>query len=119
MPNPWKPQQPAEPIGKKRHRIEIYSAPTDALRDSYGRRGQLGALLATVWAERQDWAGDEVKEAGRETATVTTKYVIRYRADVTAAQTVKEGSDSYNVLSVLDLDGTKRDLVLSCRKVVP
>lgn len=117
---PWvKSQPPAEPIGKKSHRIEIYAAPGDATRDTFGRRAKQGALLATVWAERQDWAGDETKEGGRETASVTTKFVLRYRSDLTAAQSVEEGADVYNVLSVLDLDGTKRELVLNCRKVVP
>ncbi len=88
-------------------------------RDTFGRRLHRGDLLATVWAERQDWGGDEGKEAGRETASVTTKYVIRYRADVTAAASLEEGGEIYNVLSVLDFDGTKRELILNCRKVVP
>lgn len=116
---PFLLKQPAEPIGKKRHRIEIYSASSDASRDTFGRRAPKGNLLAIVWAERQDWAGDESKEAGRETASVTTKFVLRYRSDLTAAQSVEEGTDVYNVLSVLDLDGKKTELVLNCRKVVP
>lgn len=119
MPNPWKPQQPAEPIGKKRHRIEVYSAANDGTRDTFGRRLHRGALLAVVWAERQDWNGDEVKEGGRETASVTTRFIVRHRDDLSAAVSVEEGSDVYNVLSVLDLDGTQRELVLNCRKVVP
>ncbi len=109
----------SDPIAKKRHRITIYQVAGDATRDSYGRRLHQGALLATVWAERQDWGGDESQEGGRETASVTTKYIVRYRADVTPGMTIVEGSDTYNILSALDFDGTKRDLVLNCRKVVP
>ncbi len=109
---------PADPIGKKRHRISIYRAATDATRDTYGRRLHQGTLLATVWAERQDWGGDESMEGGRETASVTTKYIIRHRSDVTPAMTIAEGGDTYNILSVLDFDGTKKELVLNCRKVV-
>ncbi len=104
--------------GKYRHRITISQAPTDASRDTFGGRKGAGSVLATVWAELQDWGGEETSEGRRETADVVTKFKIRYRADVTPAMTVSFEGDTYNLLSVLDFDGTRRELVLNCRKVV-
>ncbi len=110
-------RQGKEPIGLKRHRISIYRAGGDASRDSYGRRLKKGELLAEIWAEKQDWSGTETKEGGKETPSVTTRFIIRYRDDLTPAMIVEEGGDSYDIESVLDLDGTMRDLTLNCRKV--
>lgn len=110
----------SEPIqaGKYRHRITIRNAPTDASRNAFGERVGSGATVATVWAEKQDWSGSEVNETGRETATVTTKWRIRYRTDVLPKMQVVFGSEVYDILNVLDFDGKKRELVLESRRVV-
>lgn len=104
--------------GKYRHRVTISAAAGDATRDSFGRRKGSGSTVATVWAEKQDWSGDENKENGRETASVVTKWRTRYRTDVQSEMTLTHGSDVYDVLSVMDFDGMKREIVLTCRKVV-
>lgn len=104
--------------GKYRHSITIRNAPADSTRDTYGRRKGSGTVLATVWAEKTDWTGDETTENRFETASVITKFRIRYRTDVLPEMQVVHGSDVYNILSVLDFDGRKRELTLNCRKVV-
>jgi len=104
--------------GKYRHRIVIKAAAGDGTRDSFGRRKGTGATVATVWAEKQDWSGDENDENGRETASVITKWRTRYRSDVTSEMTVTHGADVYNILSVMDFDGMKREILLTCRKVI-
>ena len=104
--------------GKYRHRIVIKNAAGDGMSDTFGRRLGTGSTVATVWAEKQDWTGDESDEQGRETASVITKWRTRYRADITTEMTVTHGSDVYNILSVMDYDGTKREILLNCRKVV-
>lgn len=104
--------------GKYRHRITIRNAPTDASRTSFGGRKGTGTTVATVWAEKQDWSGSEVDEVGRETPTVVTKWRTRYRTDLTPAMQIVFDGIVYDILNVLDFDGTKRELVIESRKVV-
>jgi SPP1 family predicted phage head-tail adaptor len=59
-----------------------------------------------------------VTEGRRETASVTTRFKIRYRTDIEPSMTVHLGTDVYNIASVLDFDGTQRELTLNCRKVI-
>lgn len=105
-------------IGKYRHRIVIKAAAGDATRDAFGRRKGTGSTVATVWAEKQDWAGDETAEKGRETASVLAKFRIRYRTDIDTSMTIEFNSEVYDILSVMDFDGTKRESLLTTRKVV-
>lgn len=106
------------PAGKYRHRITVKNAPLDSSRDTFGRRKGTGTTVCTVWAERQDWQGDESEQGKREVASVTTKWKLRYRTDITPEMQIIEGSDTYNILSVLDFDGTKRELLITSRKVL-
>lgn len=103
--------------GRYRHRITITAAPADASRDAYGRRKGAGSSVGTFWAEKQDWAGQETTENGRETPSITTRFKLRWRPDIKANMTVTHGSDVYDILSVMDLPGTKRELQLTCRRV--
>jgi len=103
--------------GKYRHRITIRNAAADSTRDTFGRRVGAGTTVCQVWAEKQDWQGGESTEGSRETASVTTRWRIRYRTDITPAMEVVHGSDIYNVLSVMDFDGMKRELTLNSRRI--
>ena len=110
---------PSINAGKYRHRITIKGALADASRDTYGRRkGTATTIASNIWAEKQDWLGDETTENGRETATVSTRWKIRYRTDVLPEMQLVHGSDIYDIMGVLDFEGTKRELVLNCRKVL-
>lgn len=104
--------------GKLRHRITIKNPPTDASRDSTGARTNVGTTLATVWAEKQDWSGSESRDASQETAVKLTKFVIRYLSTVLPKMQVVHKVDTYDIEQVLDLDGTKREMVLHCKKVM-
>ena len=103
--------------GKYRHRITIKNPPDDSSRDTLGRRKGSGTTIATVWAERQDWQGDESAPNNREVGAVSTKWKIRHRTDVTSKMLIFEGSVQYEIVSVLDFDGTKRELLIISRKV--
>jgi SPP1 family predicted phage head-tail adaptor len=105
-------------IGKYRHRVTIKNPPLDSARDGFGRRKGTGTTVATLWAQKEDWSGDETAENGRETASVTTKFRIRYRTDLAPKMTLTHGVVVYNILSIMDFDGTMRELLLTCRKVV-
>jgi SPP1 family predicted phage head-tail adaptor len=103
--------------GKYRHRITIRNAPLDSSRDSFGRRKGSGTTVCTVWAEKQDWAGGEATEGKREIASVNTRWLIRYRTDITSKMEVVHGSDVYDILSIMDFDGRTRELVLTTRRI--
>ena len=103
--------------GKYRHRITIRNAPPNSSRDSFGRRKGVGTTVCEVWAMREDWNGDENTDGKRVTASVLTKWRIRYRTDIFTEMQIVEGSDVYNVLSVLDWDGTRRELLINSRRV--
>ena len=103
--------------GKYRHQIVIRNPATDTSRDFGGRKGT-GTVVATVFASKEDWTGSELDESGRQTAIVTTRWKTRYRTDVLPKMQVVLGADVYNILSVLDFDGTKRELTIESRKVV-
>ena len=102
--------------GKFTHEITIRNPSTsrDALGGVYGT----GTTLATVWAEKQDWTGSEAQENGQDTATLRTKFIIRYRSDVQPKMQVVHGSDVYDIEVVMDYDGSKRELTLETRKVM-
>jgi SPP1 family predicted phage head-tail adaptor len=102
---------------KYRYQISIFQAPADASRNSFGERTGTGTLLATVWAEKQDWSGRENTEGGRDTADVTTRFLMRWRSDVFPFMTVVCDTITYDIDAVLDIDGTKKELTLMCRKV--
>ena len=104
--------------GKYRHQIVIRNPAADASRDSFGGRKGAGTTVATVWAEKQDWTGQELNEANRETASVTTKWKTRYRTTILPKMQIVHGSDIYEILNVLDFDGTKRELTIESRKVI-
>lgn len=104
--------------GKYRHSIVIRNPAADSSRDAFGGRNGTGTTVATVWAEKQDWTGVELNEANRETAAVTTKWRIRYRTGILPKQQIVHGSDVYEIMTVLDFDGTKRELVIESRRLI-
>lgn len=101
--------------GKYTQQITIRNAQTS--RDAMGGLYGTGTTLATVWAEKQDWTGSEARENGNDTATLRTKFIIRYRSDVLPKMQVVHGSDVYDIEVVMDYDGTQRETTLECRKV--
>lgn len=101
--------------GKYTQQITIRNAQTS--RDAMGGLYGTGSTLATVWAEKQDWTGSEARENGNDTATLRTKFIIRYLSTVLPKMQVVHGSDVYDIEVVMDYDGTQRETTLECRKV--
>lgn len=101
--------------GRYRHLITIRQPATT--RDDTGAPVGTGATLDTVWAAKEDWRGAETRENGHDIARKTTKFIIRYRADVVAKMQVVHSTDVYDIESVLDFDGKTRELVLECERV--
>lgn len=104
--------------GKYRHRVTIKIPPGDSSRDGAGRRKkQPAATLAEIFAERQEWSESEVDELGRETPVMIVKWRTRYRADITPAMILEHDDQQFELLSVLDFDGTRRELVLESKRI--
>ncbi len=101
--------------GKFAHQIIIRNPQTS--RDSFGGTIGTGTVVDTVWAEKQDWAGQEARENGSDTATVRTKFVIRYLSTVLPKMQVVHESNVYDIEAVLDFDGSRRELILECKRV--
>ncbi len=104
--------------GRYRDQVTIYNAPATSTRNDYGERTATPVALATVYAEKQDWSGREIIEVGRETPMIYTRFMIRWRSDVTANMTLTHlaTGDIYRIDSVMDMDGTRRELVLMCKR---
>jgi SPP1 family predicted phage head-tail adaptor len=104
--------------GKYRHQITVRQVGGDSTRDSFGGRRGVGATVCTIWAEKQDWTGMEVNEANRETASITTKWKTRYRTDLLPKMQIVFESEVYEIINILDFDGTRRELVIESKKVI-
>lgn len=102
--------------GKYRHRIAIHNPPTT--RDGSGARVGVGTTVATLWAEKQEWSGSETRDNGKETAVLLTKFLIRFRTGILPKMRVVHNEITYDIEKVMDLDGTRRELVLECRRVI-
>ena len=103
--------------GKLRNRITIqYPNPTqDATNDPV----VAWLDLAQVWADIRPVGGQErlQRQADQVVAQVDHRIKIRWRGDVTPKMRVKFGSRYFDIGTVDDPDGRKRELVLQCREV--
>jgi SPP1 family predicted phage head-tail adaptor len=103
-------------IGRLRHRITIQQPST--AQNTYGEPGTTWSDLATVWGSIEPLRGREYFAAQEIQAEVTTRIVIRHRADVSPTMRVNYGSDTYLIESVINPDNRDRELQLMCRQVV-
>lgn len=103
---------------KYRYQVTIRRADTDATRNAYGERTTDGNVLATVWAAREDWSGRESLVDGQETPIVYTRWMIRWRSDVTPDMTVELDGSAWKIESVMDRNGDRKELTLFCHRVV-
>jgi len=103
--------------GKYRYRVTLQRPPTDAQRSDYGNRTGAATVIDTVWAAKEDWTAREGDEFGREYGETTTRFKIRFRTDVDSTLQVVCGSHTYEILGVLDFDGSQRELMLMCKRV--
>lgn len=103
--------------GKLRHRVTIQNKGTPA-RNSYGEEVITWATEATVWAEVDPLRGREFLEARREGAEVTTRIRVRHRDGITPSMRVVWGSHTYDILSVIEVEGREREIHLMCRELI-
>lgn len=66
------------------------------------------------YAKKEDLSGRELFAAQAAQSEVTTRFRIRYRTGITAKMRVLCGGVIYNIVAVLDREGSKRELQLMC-----
>lgn len=103
-------------IGRMRYRITIQSPP--ATKNTFGEMTGSWTTFATVWASKEPLLGNEYFAAESAQSKVEVKFRIRYRSGVTNTMRVVEGSDTYDILSVVDVMGLKREMLIYAKKVV-
>jgi SPP1 family predicted phage head-tail adaptor len=71
-----------------------------------------------VWAAVEPLSGRELLAAQQAQSEVTLRVRMRFRSDVTAAMQLLHGNKTYEVASVIDLKGRRRELELMCKEIV-
>ena len=71
--------------------------------------------VATVFAQVEQLSGRELMTANAEYAENTARITIRFRTDVVEKMRIWYGAVVYDITSVSDIDGTRRELQISCK----
>lgn len=103
-------------IGKLRHRILIEQAAET--RDADGSVIEAWSTYATVQASIEPISAREYFAAQSTQADVTHRINLRYLAGVTPKMRVSYGSRLFDILSVINVDESNRELQLMCRESV-
>lgn len=72
-------------------------------RNAYGEQVATFSDLATVWAEKLDIAGREYFSAQQVQASVTTRWRIRWRDDVTVLDRISYDGAEHDIKNIAEL----------------
>lgn len=103
--------------GTLRHRVTIRYLQKG--RDEWGNPVEEWRDLATVWASVEGLSGRVLFEAQQSVLQSDHRVTMRYRPDVRPGMVVVHDGRQLEIQAVLDEDGRKRVLTLTCREVVP
>lgn len=106
-------------IGALRHRISIENVA--ASQDAYGGVHKDSTTpFVTLWGEVQDLSGTELYAAGELHSQYTTRIVVRFYPGVSPAMVARVFMDqrdrTFDILAVIDPDGRRVSLELSCKE---
>ena len=110
-------------IGKLRHRIsfEVISVAKDA----YGQTGEavreeIATPFATVWGKVEDIGGHELFSSDELHTQITTRITCRWHPGLNEGMLARVAMDqatrTFDVLSITDPDGRRRELVVECKE---
>jgi SPP1 family predicted phage head-tail adaptor len=88
------------------------------VRDAIGGETITWSEYDVVWGSVEPLRGREFAEAERAGAEVTTRIVIRFRSGVVPEMRATEGGNTYDVLSVVNVEKRDREMELLCREVL-
>ena len=72
-------------------------------RNAYGEQVETWADVATVWGEKNDLKGREFLAARQLSADITTRFRLRYRADVTVQHRLVCEAVTYDINQVSEI----------------
>ena len=101
--------------GRRRNRV-IFERRQDG-KSSIGEPIVQWVRFADAWVELVDLSGREVAEKIIEAARITSRIMMRYRADVDERCRVVYNGVVYNIVAAQDPDGRRRELILMCERV--
>lgn len=102
--------------GELRHRVTIQK--NQPIRNSYGEMEDAWINFATVWASIEGISGREYFMAHQTQAQTDYRIKMRYIDGVKPSMRVIYGVRIFNIQSVLDPDGRRKELHLMCKEVV-
>lgn len=84
--------------------------------DAHGQESTSWTTLATVWAKAEPLRGRDFFAAGQTQSAVTTRFAIRWRADLTGAHRVLWRGVPYDIDGQpIDVDGRRHTLEMMCQ----
>lgn len=103
--------------GPLRHRVTIERY-TDA-ESSYGRGKRTWTDVGRVWAGMRPTKGLEIIAGGQVRSEIPTEFVLRFRKDLTMKDRFRLGNRYFQIESINDVDGRRRELRVHAREVIP
>jgi SPP1 family predicted phage head-tail adaptor len=96
--------------GKLRHRVQVqHSVPAQ---DDYGEPLEVMASVGLALTSAEDLAGREYFTAQQTKSEVTTRFRTRWIGSVTPEMRILHDGRLYDVASVQDPDGRRRELII-------
>lgn len=102
--------------GKLRHSITIRKQ--DTTRNSFGERVTTWIDVAIVRAAKEPLLGNQYFQAEALQSKVEVKFQCRYFAGVDNTMRVYNDGLLYEILSVVDVEGRHREMVIYAKKLV-
>ena len=105
-------------IGKLRERVSIQRK--NPTRDEFGAENIAWTEIVTVWADVRSTDGTEQVESSvnQVVATITHSVKIRHYAGLSPAMRVVWRGKWLQILSVVESDNRRRELILKCTEIV-
>ena len=104
-------------IADFRHRVTLEERVSVA--DGGGGATESWNEVATLWAAINQKSGQEREGADRSSPLTRTEITIRYRDGVSTDMRFRQGSKTFNIRAVLDVDGRQRWLKCTCEEGGP
>jgi SPP1 family predicted phage head-tail adaptor len=95
--------------GKLRHRITILKRPD--VRDGDW------SPIKTIWASKEPLLGREYFAAEAAHSKVEIKFRARFTLGIDNDMRIRHGNDDYEILSAIDVQGLKKELLIYCKLV--
>ena len=104
-------------IGRMRSRLSL-EAPVGTP-DGLGGQTQVFETVGAFWAQMEWLAGSEAWRQGRPEQLGTYRVTLRWRGDLDAGKRLRHGDRIFDIRSVADPDGSRRQLLCLVEEVTP